>query len=127
MSNDFLRMQWSYPIKQFVIIAPNDITDAFNALVIDINTNLATLGATSVPTVTAKQLRGWLAANGAPLYIYMVDNVCPADIANAVNIQWNHGNTMVQGDALYNFIQATLGFTAAQMLETIFAMEAYTP
>ena len=127
MSNDFLRTQWSYPIKQFVIVAPNDITDALNALVIDINANLATLGATAAPTVTQRQMRAWLATNGAPLYIYTVDNACPADIANAVNIQWNHGNTMVQGDALYNFIQATLGFTAGQMLAAIFAMEAYAP
>ena len=84
MSNDFLRVQWSYPIKQFVIIAPQDITDCVNALVVDINANLAQLGATASPTVTAKQMRGWLAANGAPLYIYTVDNAVPADIANAV-------------------------------------------
>ena len=127
MSNDFLRVQWSYPIKQFVIIAPQDITDCVNALVVDINANLAQLGATASPTVTAKQMRGWLAANGAPLYIYTVDNAVPADIANAVNIQWNHGNTMVQGDALYNFIQTTLGFTPSQMLAAILAMGAYAP
>ena len=127
MSNDFLRVQWSYPIKQFVIIAPQDITDCVNALVVDINTNLATLGATSVPTVTLKQVRAWAASNGAPLYIYTLDNACSADIASLVNIQWNHGNTMVQGDALYNFIQATLGFTPSQMLAAILAMGAYAP
>ena len=127
MSNDFLRVQWSYPIKQFVIIAPQDVTDCVNALVVDINTNLANLGATAVPTVTQKQMRSWLATNGSPKYIYQVDDACPSDLASAINIQWNHGNTLVQGDGLYAFIQATLGFTPSQMLAAILAMGALTP
>jgi hypothetical protein len=34
---------------------------------------------------------------------------------------------MIQGDALYNFIQSTLGFTNGQMLLAFLAMGAYTP
>lgn len=127
MSDDFTRIQWSYPIRQFRIVVPESITDALNALVVDINTNLQLLGASSVPTVTTKQLRLWAASAGAPLYIYQIDNACPSDIANAVNIQWEHGNTMVSGDALYQFIQTTLGFNAAQMAAAMTTMQGYTP
>lgn len=127
MSDDFQRLQWSYPIRQFRIVVPESITDALNALVVDINANLQLLGATSAPTVTAKQMRNWLAANGTPLYIYTLDNACPADIANPVNIAWNHANTMAQGDGLYQFIQTTLGLSDSQMLAAIIAMGAEAP
>jgi len=83
---------------------------------------------TSVPTgVTRKQLRTWAAANGAPLYIYTLDAAVPADIADAVNIGWNHGTGMIAGDALYTFIQATLGFSGAAMTAAYTAMQGLTP
>lgn len=86
---------------------------------------IAALISFTTGAVTQKQLRGWLANNGIPAYIYTVDAVCPADIANAVNIQWLHGNTMVQGDPLYVFIETTLGFTPTQMATAYQAMELY--
>lgn len=76
-------------------------------------------------SVTQKQLRGWLAANGIPPYIYAVDAACPADIANAVNIRWLHGNTMAMNDPLYGFIETTLSFSSAQMLAAYIAMGTY--
>jgi hypothetical protein len=79
----------------------------------------------TVGAVTQKQIRGWLANNGVPAYIYTVDAECPADIADAVNIQWLHGNTMVQGDPLYVFIETTLGFTAFQMATAFQGMGTY--
>jgi hypothetical protein len=89
--------------------------------------NLALLGATSSPTVTMKQLRLWLAANGAPAYIYTVDQAVSADIASTINIYWLHGNTMVTGDPLYVFIQTTLGFTSTQMAAALVGMQGYAP
>ena len=75
--------------------------------------------------VTQNQMRSWLASNGAPAYIYAVSAACPADVADPVNIQWLHGNAMYIGDALYLFIQSTLGFSAATMLATFYLMRAY--
>ena len=86
---------------------------------------IASLVSNTAGAVTQKQVRGWLANNGVPAYIYTVDATCPADIANAVNIQWLHGNTMVPGDPLYVFIEATLGFTPTQMASAYQAMELY--
>ncbi|MDE2440031.1 MAG: hypothetical protein KGP14_03325 [Betaproteobacteria bacterium] len=77
--------------------------------------------------ITPKQLRAWAAANGSPLYIYTLDAACPADIADPVNIQWNHGNRMTAGDALYNFITSTLGFTSGAMTSAVAAMQAFAP
>ena len=76
--------------------------------------------------VTQHQMRAWLAANGIPSYIYAIDFACPADIADAVNIQWLHGNSMSIGDPLYLFIQTTLGFTSGQMLAAYTAMQGET-
>ena len=86
---------------------------------------IATLYSAANLGATQKQVRAWAAANGSPLYIYTLDNACPADIANIVNIQWNHGNTMTVGDSLYNFIQTTLSFTTFQMTSAFAAMLTY--
>lgn len=127
MAQDFSRPNIYAPIKSFAQIPPEAIVDAFNTLIVDINNADASMGVSPSPFVTMKQLRLWAAANGAPLYIYTIDNAVPADIASTVNIQWNHANTMVYGDALYSFIQSTLGFTSAQMLAALAAMQGYTP
>ena len=85
----------------------------------------ALAGGSATVSVTQKQMRGWLANNGVPPYIYAVDVACPADIANTVNSQWLHGNLMFASDPLYMFIEATLGFTALQMATAFQGMEAY--
>lgn len=63
-------------------------------------------------TVTMKQLRTWLAING---FIVIVDNNIPADISNQLNVLWHHSGTIRQNDALYVFIQTTLGYTSSAM------------
>jgi hypothetical protein len=119
----------NFPIRQFYDIPAQETTDAVNQLIVELNQLFVQGGIAPTPgtLVTQKQLRTWLALNGNPLYIYTVDQAVTADIATAVNIQWNHGNTMIQGDALYNFIQSTLGLTGPQMLSAFAAMGAYTP
>ena len=88
---------------------------------------IAMLAAPTAGSASQKQIRAWAAATGFPPYIYTIDNACPADIANTINIEWLHGNTMAVGDALYLFIQATLGFTSSQMLAAYTAMLTYPP
>jgi len=74
--------------------------------------------------VTIRQVRSWAAANS---YINTIDNAVVSDIANAVNIQWNHGSTMLVSDTLYNFIQSTLGLSGGAMTAAYTAMGAYPP
>ena len=122
------RLQVFNPIAGFARVPADAVADAFNSLIRDINAALSAIGlSASTPFVTSKQLHLWAAANGSPVYIYTLDNSVPADIANAVNIQWFHGNTMQQGDALYNFVKSTLGFTDPQMITAMTAMQGYTP
>ena len=124
---DLTRLTQYLPIRGFSNIAPEQIVDAFNTLIADINAAMYTVGGAQVPYVTISQVRQWAAANGSPLYIYQIDNVMTADIANTANIQWNHGSTMKLNDALYNFIQSVTGFTNAQMLAAFAAMQGYVP
>lgn len=48
-----------------------------------------------------------------------VSDAIPMDVTQVVNIMWNNGITFEVGDTLYNFIQSTLGYTAAQMTTLI--------
>lgn len=66
---------------------------------------------------TNRQWRSALAAvlSPAPNALVEVDNNVPADISNAINIQWNHGEWVVSGDALYTFTQTVLGYTGPQI------------
>lgn len=121
------RLQQYLPIRGFSNVAPEQIVDALNQLISDINAVGYSVGGAQIPYVTISQVRQWAAANGSPLYIYQIDNVLTADIANMVNIQWNHGSTMKQGDTLYNFIQSVTGFNNAQMLAALTAMQGYVP
>ena len=118
----------TFPIPQFYKIDSANITDSINQLIVDLNALFLVAGEAPTPgtIVTMKQVYAWASNNGVPLYMYTLDQACPADIANAVNIQWRHGGTMIQGDALYRFIQATLGFNDAQMLLAFAAMQAGT-
>jgi hypothetical protein len=75
--------------------------------------------------VSQNQMRAWASANGSPLYIFTIEGACPSDISNLVNVQWMHGNSMVSGDPLYNFIESTLGFTGLQMATAYTAMLSY--
>jgi hypothetical protein len=66
---------------------------------------------------TNRQWRSALAAvaSPSPNALVEVDNNVPADISNAINIQWNHGEWVVSGDALYTFTQTVLGYSASQI------------
>lgn len=66
---------------------------------------------------TNRQWRSALAAipSPSPNALIEVDNNVPADISNAINIQWNHGEWVVSGDALYVFTQTTLGYSSSQI------------
>ena len=111
-------------LPQAVSLSGAELIEAVQAGV-SVKVSASQLISFATASVTQHQMRAWLAANGFPLYIYTVDFACPADIANAVNIQWLHGNSMSVGDPLYLFIQATLGFTSTQMLNTYTAMQGY--
>ena len=113
------------PLKQFVRIEPADTCDAINVLIVELNNLFTSGGIIPGSTVTQKQFRAWAAANGSPVYIYTIDQAVSADIADNVNIRWNHGNTMAINDALYNFIQSTLSFSNAQMLAAFAAMGTF--
>jgi hypothetical protein len=106
--------------------------NAFTAAVAEVNLQqaiLTALGAQDQNFATLRQAQTWLAAtstNGLA-NIYVVDNAIPADIANAVTIQWRRGNVMRSGDALYAFIQSVLSLSSAQMSAALAAMKGYTP
>lgn len=83
-------------------------------------------GSGSLPAgVNSRQMRQALVALGGNA-IYTVDSVIPADIANAVNMEWNSGQSIVQGDPLSFVIQTQLGYNDAQMT-ALFASAATYP
>lgn len=114
-----------FPIRQFLRIDTADICDAVNILIVEINQLIMASGGDPFVTVTQKQMRTWLATHGSnPVYIYTVDNAVSALIADPVNIAWDHANSMTLNDALYQFIQSTLGFSTSQMLVAFLEMQA---
>ena len=90
---------------------------------------LATYGLNVGNFVTNRQARAWLAAYipAGEAALYLIDNAVPADIANAVTIQWRNGMTMQSGDALYIFIENTLALTGPQMAVAFTAMKGLAP
>lgn len=76
---------------------------------------------------TNRQFRLALAAILSPLPNAMVevDNNVPADISDPVNIQWNHGGWVVQGDTLFTFTQGILSYSTSQMLVLMADAMAY--
>ncbi|PPQ39381.1 hypothetical protein SAMN06265338_103227 [Rhodoblastus acidophilus] len=76
-------------------------------------------------SVTMRQARTWLASQSVAglSAIYVIDQGVSADIADPLTIQWRHGATMVAGDALYAFIQSTLGLSSSQMGAAFVAMK----
>ena len=75
--------------------------------------------------VTIRQAMSWLASQttSGQTSLYVVDFAMSADIADAVTIQWRRGAFMRAGDALYSFIQTTLGITSVQMGAAFSAMK----
>lgn len=62
--------------------------------------------------VTVGQFKRALNFNGL---MQSVSDAIPADVTNAVNMQWFNGISIYKADPLYNFVQVTLGYTDAQM------------
>jgi hypothetical protein len=82
---------------------------------------LAMLGsAVSSTAVTQVQMRNALVTTGGGA-IYTVSNAIPADIADPVNVAWTSSNVVSPGDALAVSIQASLGYSTAQM-DALFAL-----
>jgi hypothetical protein len=95
-----------FPIPYFKSVNPGELQNDFNLLIDMINLDFMAIGGAGVnlPSTSLASLRYWLSTNGSPLYIYTVDNAIPSDIATTLNILWNHGFHIVQGDPLYVFI-----------------------
>lgn len=74
---------------------------------------------------TVLQLKRWAAANGAPKYIYTLDNAVDADVANANRINWFDALTMTEGDVLSEWARTKLGFTTPDWHNAIIAMKGY--
>jgi hypothetical protein len=70
--------------------------------------------------VTMVQMRSALVATGGGA-IYTVQNNISADIADVINIAWNAASLVAPGDVLSTSIQASLGYTNAQM-DALFAL-----
>ena len=117
------RLTYSFPIRQFAGVDPANITLTFNALVNDINSALTALGANNAGFVTMKQLRRALVSQGQ---MVAMSGAIPGDVTNTNNIAWTSGGQIAVGDSLYNFIAATLGYTAAQM-STLFSLALTFP
>jgi hypothetical protein len=100
-----------FPIPYFKSVNPGELQNDFNLLIDEINLDFGAIGGAgvNVQSTSLATLRYWLSTNGSPLYIYTIDNMVSGDIGSTVNILWNHGFQIVQGDPLYNFITTTLG------------------
>ena len=101
------------PIQSFVLIAADTpaVTEAVNELVKDLNGVLQN-GSLGADQCTNRQLRAWAADNGAPAYIYTIANDIAAnhaDIADTLQIQWEHGGSMTGGDDLHVYLTGLLG------------------
>jgi hypothetical protein len=77
-------------------------------------------------TVTLKQMKQAL-ANDSSVTLYAVNDVIPGDVADPINIQWTSGGMVVPGDALAVLIQATLGYSGAQMTALFAAAALLSP
>ena len=69
-------------------------------------------GVLATSIITVGQVKRALIYNGV---LQTVSDAVPADVTNAVNMEWYNGLSVKSGDALYSFIQSTLGYSASQM------------
>ncbi len=61
---------------------------------------------THVNSAPKAAVREWLANNGGPNYIGLVDNAISADIASQAHIIWNHSYYIKESDAVATVIRA---------------------
>lgn len=85
------------------------------------NAWIASLGGSSVTgTVTLRQFKLALAAINQ---METITASIPADVNNAINIEWTSSSSVIPGDSLANSVQTTLGYTNSQMA-SLFASAA---
>ncbi len=108
------------PIPLFNRIPPNDIVNALNTLVNEINANFMAAGFLLNGTVTRRQF--FLALANSNLMTTAVAGI-PANSNDPVYIQFVSGATVTPNDALASNVKTTLGYTSAQMT-ALFALAA---
>lgn len=125
MSEDDLpRLAVYIPIRAFKRVPADVITNCVNELIVDINAALESVGLSPGVFVTMKQLRMAMKSQGILLGFDQSVNAIPTD---TINILWNHGNTMVVGDALYLSIETQTGYTTAQMTALVALAQTFAP
>lgn len=72
----------------------------------------ATGALNNIIPVSVSQIKLQLITDGT---MQTVSDAVPADVTDVVNVRWFIGMTFEVGDPLYNFIQTTLSYSAAQM------------
>lgn len=112
------------PIPLFNRAPPEDLAHLLNELVNDINANLQAMGFGYAGTVTMRQFKLALAASNLN---HTVIAGIPASSDDPVYIAWTSASVVVPNDVLAQNVQATLGYTSAQMAALFNLAEAQTP
>jgi len=112
------------PIPYVQAIQPEAIVNAFNWLIRQINAQFGALGWVNAGSVTRRQFFSALAAAGK---MPAVLNGVPADANDPVYIEFISGNVITPGDTLATNVQATLGYSAAQMTALFTTAAGMTP
>jgi hypothetical protein len=112
------------PIPYVNRVQPESIVNALNFLIREINANFGAIGFFNTGSVTRRQLFSALAA--ANLMPTVVNGI-PADTNNAVYIEFISANVVSMGDTLAANVQATLGYTNAQMAALFATAAGLTP
>lgn len=112
------------PVRLFTKVPAEDIVNALNQLVNDINANFQAAGFGYAGTVTLKQFKLALAVNN--LNVQVTAGI-PASSDDPVFIAWTSANSVAPNDALAQNVQTTLGYTAAQMALLFILAEAQVP
>lgn len=112
------------PISLFTKVPAEDLVNALNQLVNDINANLQAMGFGYGGTVTLKQFKLALAVNN--LNVQVTAGI-PANADDPVYIAWTSANSVAPNDLLAQNVQATLGYSEAQMAMLFITAEAQVP
>lgn len=116
------------PISLFLRAPPEDLAHLLNELVNDINANLQAMGFGYAGTVTMRQFKLALAIGiGTPNLNHTVIAGIPASSDDPVYIAWTSAGVVVPNDKLAQNVQATLGYTSAQMAQLFALAETQVP
>jgi acyl-coenzyme A synthetase/AMP-(fatty) acid ligase len=112
------------PISYFLRAYPEDLQKHLNELVKLINNNFQALGFGYIGTVTNRQFKLALAASTLN---HTVIAGIPASSDDPIYIAWTSGATVTPNDLLATNVQATLGYSPAQMAALFALAETQTP